>query len=274
MISMTKELSAAKGELLQRWRCGQVGHKQSAIAPRRKGGPIPLSFAQERLWFLDQLVPGDPFYNIPAVLRVVGGLDVRALEQSLSATVCRHEVLRTSFRVEGGVPHQWVTPPESVSLPVVDLEELEDGAREAEVDRLIREVTLRPFDLGQGFLWRVSVLRPREMEFILVVTFHHIVADGWSLGVWLREVMTLYEAFRAGKQSPLPDLHMQYADYAVWQREWLHGEALQRELRYWRERLQGAKSLVLPTDRPRLALQRFREATCPVVDRGVGPPNL
>ena len=226
---------------------------------------FPLSYAQERLWFLDQLAPGDVFYNIPAVLRMRGELDIEILAQSITEVVRRHEVLRTTFHSQGGVPQQAIAPPMPVAVPVVDLREVAEENREAEVERLVCEETQRPFDLGQLPLFRLRIVRIREAEYVIAVTLHHIVADGWSIGVFLREVQSLYAAFVAGQPSPLSELPVQYSDYAVWQRGWLQGEVLKGEMGYWRKRLQGAAMLELPTDRPRPRLQNLGGATYPLV---------
>ncbi|MBV9124651.1 MAG: amino acid adenylation domain-containing protein, partial [Planctomycetes bacterium] len=225
-------------------------------------GPPPLSFAQQRLWFLDQLEPGHPFYNIPAALRLTGALDVTALERSLAEIVRRHEVLRTTFAVEDGRPVQAIAPELTLSLPVVDLSGLPAAECESEVRRLAWEEAQRPFDLTRGPLERVTLLRLGDREHVLLLTLHHIVADGWSIGICLRELAALYTAFTSGRPSPLPELPIQYADFARWQRQWLQGDILDNQLAYWKERLAGVPALELPTDRPRPAVQTFRGATC------------
>jgi amino acid adenylation domain-containing protein len=234
----------------------------SGSIPRRPGdGPPPASFAQERLWFLDQWEPDSPVYNLGSAFRLSGGLDVTALRQALNEIVRRHEVLRTSFGAQEGQPYQVIAPQLTVELPVVDLQGLPAAQREAEAQRLAREEMVRPFDLERGPLFRASLLRLGAGEHLLVVAMHHIVSDGWSDGILFRELEALYEAYHNGQSSPLAELPIQYADFAVWQREWLQGEVLERQLSYWTEQLRGAPpSLELPTDRPRPSLQSYRGA--------------
>ncbi|HEX7241008.1 MAG TPA: amino acid adenylation domain-containing protein, partial [Longimicrobiaceae bacterium] len=213
-----------------------------------RGRDFPLSFAQQRLWFIDQLEPGSPAYNLPAALRLRGRLDVPALRGSLEALVRRHESLRTVFAVRDGEPVQVIRPAGPVSLPVVELARLPGAARETEAVRLAEEEALRPFDLARGPLLRATLLRLGEDDHAALFTLHHVVSDGWSMDVLVHEVSALY----AGE--PLPELPVQYADFAVWQREWLSGETLEAQLGYWRERLAGAPPVLeLPVDRPRPA---------------------
>ncbi|HEU0077496.1 MAG TPA: condensation domain-containing protein, partial [Longimicrobiaceae bacterium] len=222
---------------------------------------LPLSFAQERLWFLDRLMPGSPLYNIPTVLRFAGALDERALNRSLAEIVGRHETLRTVFAERDGVPVQVISPRGGFELPVEDLSELGEAERAAEARRRATEDAERPFDLAAGPLFRVSLLRLAPEDHVLLITIHHIVADGWSTGVFTRELSALYDAYSDGRESPLPELEVQYADFAVWQREELQGEVLERELAWWKERLSGAPELLeLPTDHPRPAVQTYRGA--------------
>jgi amino acid adenylation domain-containing protein len=236
------------------------------VVPTGRTEPPPLSFAQERLWFLDQLRPGEISYNLPFALRLRGALDVDALERSLGEIVRRHDALRTVFQEQNGTPRQVVVPFGGFRLTRKDLSHLPADAREAGVQReLVAETTARPFDLSTGPLFRVSLLRLGAEEHVLLLSQHHIVSDGWSMGVLYRELSALYEAYREGRPSPLPELPVQYADYAVWQREQLQGEVLDRQISYWRERLAGAPELLeLPTDRPRPRVQTYRGATVPV----------
>ncbi|HEX9936868.1 MAG TPA: amino acid adenylation domain-containing protein, partial [Longimicrobium sp.] len=236
------------------------------VVPTGRAEPPLLSFAQERLWFLDQLRPGEVSYNLPFAQRLRGTLDVDALERSLGEIVRRHDALRTVFREQGGTPRQVIAPFGGFRLTRIDLAHLPADAREAEVQReLVAEATARPFDLSAGPLFRVSLLRLGAHEHVLLLSQHHIVSDGWSMGVLYRELAALYEAYREGRESPLPELAVQYADYAAWQREQLEGEALNRQLSYWRERLAGAPALLeLPTDRPRPPVRTYRGATVPV----------
>jgi amino acid adenylation domain-containing protein len=225
------------------------------------GGGLPLSFAQQRLWFIQQLDPHSAAYHIPAAVRLQGRLDVAALEHALSEIVRRHEILRTKFAFVDGRPVQVITPGENVVLSQLDLSEREDGEREA--SRLVREEAWRPFNLSEGKLFRAMLLRMKEEEHILNVTLHHIVADGWSIGVLVREVAALYEALTLGVESGLAELSIQYADYAAWQREWLSGEVLERQLAYWRRQLAGVPpALDLPADYSRPPVKTFKGATC------------
>jgi hypothetical protein len=220
----------------------------------RDGSP-PLSFAQQRLWFLDQLDPGSAAYNVPYPLRVRGRLRVRVLKRALQQLVHRHESLRTRFPVADGEPVQWVEPAGPVRLPVVDLGALGEAAREAEMQRLAGDEARRPFDLAAGPLLRTSVVRLGGEDAAMLLTLHHVISDGWSTGGLVREVSTLYGAFSRGVEARLPELPVQYADYAAWQRRWLSGEVLEGQLAYWRERLAGGPALLeLPTDRPRPAV--------------------
>ncbi len=222
---------------------------------------FPLSFAQERLWFLDQLEPGNPFYNIPAAVRLTGPLNVAALEQSLNEIVRRHETLRTTFATVDGQPVQVIAPTFILTLPVVDWRQLPEVEQSVEIQRLATEEAQQPFDLTNGPLLRVTLLRLGEVEHVLLLTMHHIVSDGWSMGVLIWEIGTLYEAFATGKPSPLPELPIQYADFAHWQRQWLQDEVLEAQLSYWKQQLSGASSVLeLPTDRPRPAVQTFQGA--------------
>ncbi|MET0396875.1 MAG: amino acid adenylation domain-containing protein [Longimicrobiaceae bacterium] len=222
-------------------------------APR--DGPLPLSFAQQRLWFIQRMEPASAAYNLPFPLRLRGALDPRTLRRALTEIVRRHEALRTVFRDTGGDPEQVVLPPAPFPVPAVDLSGLAEPDREREAVRVAAREMLRPFDLERGPLLRVQVVRVDDAEWLLLGNIHHAVSDGWSTGVLVREVSTLYGAFSRGAPSPLPELPLQYADYAVWQRGWLRGATLERQVDFWRERLRGAPPLLeLPLDRPRPAL--------------------
>jgi amino acid adenylation domain-containing protein len=219
----------------------------------------PLSFAQQRLWFLDQLEPGSAAYNIPAAVRLTGALNVAALERTLDEVVRRHEVLRTVFISAAGQPRQVVREHASQPLEVTDLSHLPQVEREVEARLRASEEAQRPFDLVRGPLLRTSVLRLGEEDHVLLLTMHHIVSDGWSVGVLVREMAALYAAYAEGSESPLEELAIQYGDYARWQREWLTGEVLEEQLGYWREQLAGAPPVLeLPADRPRPATPSFR----------------
>ncbi len=221
--------------------------------------PRPVSFGQERLWFLDQFEPGSPFYNIPVAIGLRGPLDPPALQLSLQEIVRRHDVLRTTFDLRDGEPVQIVAPELPLTLARIDLSALPQEARSAELRGLIRDEAAQPFDLRRGPLFRATLVRASAEEHALLLTLHHIVADGWSMGVLRREMSAFYDAFREGRPSGLPELPIQYADFAAWQRAWLSGETLRRETAWWRDRLTGAPTLLeLPTDRPRPAVQTFR----------------
>jgi amino acid adenylation domain-containing protein len=222
---------------------------------------LPLSFAQQRLWFLDQLEPGSSFYNSPAALRLSGDLDIDALRRTFHEIICRHEVLRTIFAMRDGQAVQHIHAPTDFQLPVRDLTHLTGEERESEALRLTHEEAHRPFDLSRGPLMRATLLKLGEQEHILLLTMHHIVSDGWSVGILIREVAALYDAFTRGAESSLPELAIQYADYAVWQREWLTSEVLNHQLSYWRTQLSGPLPvLALPTDYPRPAVPSYRGA--------------
>jgi amino acid adenylation domain-containing protein len=224
-----------------------------------RGAGLALSFGQQRLWFIDQLDPESPAYNVSQSFRVAGPLDPAVLAATLSEVVRRHEVLRTVFPAVDGRPVQAILEPAPQALPVVDLRGLADGPRQEEVRRLAAGEVARPFDLSRGPLLRSTLLQLGPDEHGVLFTLHHIVSDGWSMGVLMREMVALFEAFAAGSPSPLPELPVQYADFAAWQRRTLQGETLAAELGYWRRRLAGIPSLLaLPTDRPRPAVQTFR----------------
>ncbi len=227
--------------------------------PRRADGrPAPLSFAQQRLWLLDLLEPGSTAYNMPLLARLRGDLAPAVLAASLGEIVRRHDALRTTFHSADGVPVQVVSPPAGFPLPQIDLSALAEPAKEREAERLAADVT-RPFDLARGPLVRALLLRLRSRDHLLFLDVHHIVADGWSFGVLFRELAALYGALLAGEPSPLPELPIQFADFAVWQRDWLQGEVLAEQLGYWRQRLAGSPpALELPTDRLRPAVQTHR----------------
>ncbi|RMH16882.1 MAG: amino acid adenylation domain-containing protein [Acidobacteria bacterium] len=221
---------------------------------------LPLSFAQERLWFLDQLEPGQPWYNVPTALRLRGPLELPGLAVALCRLVARHEVLRTTF-AGGERPQQIIHPPGSVVPPLIDLGGLPPPAREAAAARLAGRFMRRPFDLAAGPLLRLAVLRLAEEEHGVLLAMHHIVSDEWSMGVLVRELAALYAAAHGGRPAELPELPLQYADYAAWQRRWLAGEVLDALLARWRRRLEGAPAVIdLPTDLPYPRHQSYRGA--------------
>ncbi len=223
-----------------------------AIPTIPRDRPLPLSFSQERLWFLDLFQPGSPLYNVPISLRLRGRLDVAALERTFREIVRRHEVLRTGFVSIDGQPVQMVEPEAALEIPATDLSDAPPHWGEARLAELAEEEAQRPFDLAAPPLLRIRLVRMAPDDHALLATIHHIVSDGWSMGVLIREVVSLYTAFSQDQPSPLPELPVQYADYAVWQRGWLQGDALDAELAFWREQLAGApQALDLPADRTR-----------------------
>ncbi|HEY0734368.1 MAG TPA: amino acid adenylation domain-containing protein, partial [Herpetosiphonaceae bacterium] len=253
---------AGLAEQIERGRREAAG-LESPLLPVPRDRDLPLSFAQQRLWFLDQLEPNNPFYNVPAAVRLAGALDVGALQQSLNALVRRHETLRTTFAVraaEQGVqePAQVIAPQLRIDLPVVDLQALAVDEREAEVERITIEESRQPFDLRRGPLIRARLLRLAPGEHVLLLTLHHIISDGWSTRVLIRDLTACYAAFEQGVAPQLPTLPIQYADYAVWQRSSLAGETLESQVSYWRRQLADLPLLDLPTDYPRPAIQDFR----------------
>ncbi|SRR5579883_3433341 len=225
---------------------------------------FPTSFAQQRLWFLDQLAPGSSSYNILAAVRLTGCLNLTALEQTFNEIVRRHETLRTTFVMVEGQPMQAIAPNLTIHIPVIDLRHLESCDRQTQAQQLATQEARHPFNLTTGPLLRVTLLQLDEAEYVLLLNLHHIVADGWSVGVLLKELGTLYEAFVEDRRSPLPELPIQYADFAEWQREWLQGlgsngtSPLQTQLDYWQKQLDGLSVLNLPTDRPRPAVPNYR----------------
>jgi amino acid adenylation domain-containing protein len=227
----------------------------------RERRAFPLSFAQARLWILDRFQAGNPTYNIPAAIRLQGWVDAAALERSLNEILRRHEALRTTFEAINGKPAQIVAPALEIKLERVDLRARSGMAREADVSRFIFEESRRPFDLSKGPLLRACLVQLSAAEHLLMLVMHHIVSDGWSMSVLTRELATLYMAFLQRRPSPLPELPIQYADFAEWQTEWFRGELLQKQLTYWREQLTGLRPVLdLPTDRPRPSTQTNRGA--------------
>jgi amino acid adenylation domain-containing protein len=225
-----------------------------SIPPRQGSENLPLSFAQQRLWFLEQLEPGSAFYNMPAALRMTGTLNLPALEQTLNALIQRHESLRTTFTIKNDQPIQIIHPTLTIPISVVELHTTD----ETEVRRHLKQEAQQPFDLENGPLLRCTLLKLSETEQILLFTTHHIISDGWSLEVLVREVAALYESFCQGQPSPLPALPIQYADFALWQRQWLQGEVLETQLSYWKQQLAGEVVLELPADRTRPAVSSFQ----------------
>ncbi len=221
-------------------------------------GPLISSFAQRRLWFMNQLAPSSAFYNVPAALRLEGVLDRSALQRSLNELVERHEALRTSFIATSGEPFQVIGSPEPVTIVEKDLSALNESDRESEAGRLLAAEVQRTFDLSRGPLLRCGLFRLGDRDHILALTMHHIISDGWSIGVLVRDLAALYDAAVSGVSSNLDELPIQYADFAAWQRNWLQGEALSSQLAYWQRQLQDLPTLQLPTDRLRPAIPSYR----------------
>ena len=260
-------LTQSKLDLLSRLvrdkghRSRQTRETVSQIARAVRAEQLPLSFAQERLWFIDQLEPESAAYNIPQAVRLTGSLQVFALEQSVNELVRRHEVLRTSFVDMAGQPAQQIAPELRLELPLVDLRSLSASEQQAMSERLRYEQARRPFDLRRAPLLRVQLLQLGDNEHEFLFAMHHIASDGWSMSVLVREVGGLYPAYVSGAPSPLPELVIQYADFAVWQRERLQGEVLDAELSYWKQQLTDAPELLeLPADRARPRVESFRGA--------------
>jgi amino acid adenylation domain-containing protein len=228
-----------------------------AIPRRPERGTAPLSFAQELLWLVDQLSPDGFAYNVPRAMKVEGPLDVDALRRAIEAVIERHEVLRTSITIRDGGPVQVIAPPSRVELPQADL--TNHPRAEAEVERLIREAALRPFDLARDLMLQAKLIRLGETEHVLIINLHHIVSDGFSKGIMFRDLSAYYGGFTTGRPPALPELPIQYADYAAWQRERMQGEVYDRLLAYWKRKLAHAPALLeLPTDRPRPPVQSYR----------------
>ena len=231
------------------------------LVPISREQPLPLSFAQQRLWFLDQLEPNNTAYNIPLVLRLQGALKVDVLAQSLRELVNRHEILRTAFPTVNNQPIQISEPPDTFCLERVDLSMLAVEEREAAIQRYAHLHAMHVFHLEEGPLLKALLLTIRsQQEHVLLLTMHHIIADGWSLGILTRELTVLYNAFANGTSSPLPALPIQYADFAFWQRQWLQGSILDAQVAYWQQQLHEVVPLELPTDYPRPAIQTFQGA--------------
>ncbi|MGE5820860.1 MAG: amino acid adenylation domain-containing protein [Deltaproteobacteria bacterium] len=235
---------------------GMAPAHNETIPRRHSDASIPLSFAQERLWYLDQLEPNSPLYNVSRALRLRGPLDVKALRKALDRLVGRHEMLRTTITAVNGIPVQIVGQSHNVDLKVIDLSKMSETERDGEVQRVLNEETLRPFALSSDLMLRAVLLKLGTDDHVLLLAIHHIASDAWSMMVLLRELGALYESASSGNPSPLAELPIQYADFAIWQRQWLHGEVLARHLAYWRLRLKDAPPLLdLPTDLPRRAAQ-------------------
>jgi len=252
---------AGLAALVERERAAGVRVEAPPITSVCRDGLLPLSFAQQRLWFLDQLTPSSSVYNMPSAVRFVGAFNAHALENSLSEIVRRNEVLRTRFSVIDGVSVQVITQPLPVELPVIDLSRLQAIETESQTRRIAEEEARWPFDLAQGPHLRGRLLKTDEQDHVVLFTMHHIVADGWSIALLVNGVRSLYQAFRQGEESTLPELSIQYADFALWQRDWLKGEVLEAQLGYWTQQLAGHPPLLdIGTDRPRPDVPSYRGA--------------
>ncbi len=254
------QLPPEKRELLEMMLLEQgVDLSQVLIVPQsRENNTFPLSFSQQRLWFLDKLEPGSPLYNIPAVLRLKGNLNISALEQSFQEVIKRHEVLRTIFSEENGEAVQVVSETFSFQINQIDLNTIPKTERDQTLQRYAAEESVKPFQLSSGPLLRVSLLSFSDSDHALLVTMHHIVSDNWSTGIFVHEIMQLYSAFVQGQQPQLPPLAVQYADFAAWQRKWFKGKTMDDQIAYWKQALQGIPPVLeLPLDKPRPAYQTY-----------------
>jgi amino acid adenylation domain-containing protein len=245
----------------------QLSPKEPAPRPKithqsRDSYIFPLSFAQQRLWFLEQLTPGNPFYNQSVAIRLTGDLNLTALEQTFNEIIRRHEVLRTTFTIFEEQPVQIIAPTLALKLLVVDLQTLPEAEREIEIMRFATKEAQLPFNRLEAPLLRYTLLRLGLTEYVLLFTMHHIISDAWSKEILIREVAILYKAFSSGQVSPLAELPIQYADFAVWQRQWLQGDVLQSQISYWKKQLEGIPLILdLPTDYPRPSVQTFQGTT-------------
>ncbi|MEH2354899.1 amino acid adenylation domain-containing protein [Nostoc sp.] len=256
MDKQYSNLSAAKKALLEKWKGGKI--KSDAIPKRQISQNIPLSFSQQRLWFIDQLYHGSAFYNIPIAFHIKGRLNITAIEQSLNEILKRHEVWRTNFTLVNGEQVQNIVSDLTWDLPMINLEHLSGKDWELEVKQLAAKSAKKPFNLAKGLLVRATLLRLSEEEHVLLLTMHHIITDGWSCNVFLRELSTLYAAFSTNQSSPLAELPIQYADFTIWQRDRIQGKFLATQLNYWQQQLQGELPVLqLPTDRPRPTATTF-----------------
>ena len=271
-----KERAALAMRLTRKAQAGEAA-AETGIARRRESGPAPLSFAQQRLWFLSQAGADRATYNLPVVYELLGVLNVETLERSLNEVIRRHESLRTTFTIRDGQPVQVVRPSLTVGVPVVELPAADDrDALRVELRRQSDEYSRQPFDLERGPLVRATLLKVSAEEHYLIVALHHIIGDAWSLGIFMSELSALYHAFNAGRPSPLAELPIQYADFAAWQREWMQGEVMRRQLGYWKEKLADLPpALRLPTDHPRPSVLTHRGgALClPMSERLTGELN-
>ncbi|MEH2261606.1 non-ribosomal peptide synthetase [Nostoc sp.] len=259
--AIQQELKEQKTEIIAFLKEAQTATQSTSfpLTPVVRDRELPLSFAQQRMWFLSQLDKESPFYNESCQLRIVGKLSVTALEQSIDEIIRRHEALRTTFVVREGIPFQEISAESfNLNITVVDLQ----GLPEASVQQIVTQEVRKPFNLGSVPLLRATLLRQKVESHLLILTMHHIITDGWSMGIFFKELEVLYDAFTKGQPNPLPELTIQYADFALWQRKWLTEEVQEKQLEYWKQQLAGAPPLLeLPTDYPRLPIQTFSGAT-------------
>ncbi|MBV6623050.1 MAG: amino acid adenylation domain-containing protein [Rivularia sp. (in: Bacteria)] len=222
---------------------------------------FPASFAQKRLWFLEQLEPGSPFYNLPYAVRLTGQLNIALLEKSFQIIVRRHEALRTSLLTVDGEPVQAIYADINLQIPLINLQYLSETEREEQAQKIAIEEVKQPFVLSECPLIRLKLLQINEQNHILLLTIHHVIFDGWSIGIFLKELAVVYQNLSDNRLVDLPDLQLQYADYSVWQQEYLQGQVLENQLAYWKQQLADISTLQLPTDNPRSALQTFQGKT-------------
>ena len=259
------ELSSHKADLVEFLRRFQTDSELQASQPisrRTDTALAPLSFGQQRLFFLSQLEGQSEAYHIHRTLMLEGSLNIEAFQRAIATIVTRHESLRTTFVVTDGEPYQVIAPQASFELSILDFSDLSKSAQAEKLSRLLPEGICRPFDLSSDVMLRATLIRLSDREHALQIVMHHIASDGWSVGVFFRELSALYTAFSQGESSPLPELAIQYADFAHWQRQWLSGEVLETQITYWKQQLADAPALLdLPLDHPRPAMQTFRGST-------------
>ena len=257
LLKRLETLSPEKRELVLQKLKKQQQSPLLALVPREQ--PLPLSFAQQRLWFIDQLEGENCVYNVPFFWQISGLLNISALEKAIAEIIQRHEVLRTSFSVVDESPIQVIHPHPQLKMQILDWRQLTEADQLSKAQQLAAKELQQPFDLSNPPLLRVKLLQLADQSHLLLLVIHHIVCDGWSMDIYRRELFTLYTAFCAGEPSPLPELSLQYADFAHWQRQWLQGEVLQTQLNYWQKQLAAVPPLLeLPTDRPRPSVQSFK----------------
>ncbi|MCU0532504.1 MAG: amino acid adenylation domain-containing protein [Hydrococcus sp. Prado102] len=264
LLKRLENLSPEKRQIVLEKLLSATNNKSQkpSILPVSRDREIPLSFAQARLWFLDQLESGTSTYNIAAAVQLTGTLQLDALKQALAEIVQRHEVLRTTFKMVDGSPVQVIAPNATVAIAELDLQAFSQEEQDAQVQRLAQKEAQQPFDLANGPLVRIALLKLGEESQVLLLTMHHIISDGWSIAIFIQELSKLYSAFSTGNPIFLPELPIQYADFALWQRQWLSGEVLETQLSYWKQQLAGAPPLLeMPSDRPRPPVQTFRGST-------------